>query len=185
MLIDVIRAVPTLVLIFFFYYFAYLDVFEISPPSGFTAVLLTLVIAQACYTADLIRAAIDQVSRVQVLGVEGIGFKPHQVVRYVVVPSVFRWLRGVRAGFRFFSHEWMPTGKSEHLFRLYRLLYRYEDRWRKTANRVAGRIDADPEPNTGYRSGQKRGHGVGSPVQRSGGGRPRCPCGQHRGHLVA
>ena len=62
-LIDVIRAVPTLVLIFFFYYFPYLDVFGISPPSGFTAVLLTLVIAQACYTADLIRAAIDQVSR--------------------------------------------------------------------------------------------------------------------------
>ena len=31
-------------------------------------------------------------------------------------------LRGVRAGFRFSSHEWMPTGKPEHLFRLDRLL---------------------------------------------------------------
>ncbi len=89
-LIDVIRAVPTLVLIFFFYYFPYRDVLGVSPPSGFAAVLLTLVVAQACYTADLIRATIDQVPRAQVLGVEGIGFKPHQVVWYVVVPSVVR-----------------------------------------------------------------------------------------------
>ena len=62
-----------------------------------------------------------------------------------------KWPREVRAGFRFSSHEWMPAGKPEHLFRLGRLLYRYEDRWRKTTNRATDRIDADPEPNTGYR----------------------------------
>ena len=44
----------------------------------------------------------------------------------------------------FRPQEWMPTGKPQHLVRFDRLLYRYEDRWRKTANqsRVGARGQA-------------------------------------------
>ncbi len=86
--VDLLRAVPNLVLIFFFYYFPYEQVFGLRAPSGFMSVLVALVLAQAAYSAELFRAAMDQVPRAQVLGVEAIGFKPHQVVRFVVLPSV-------------------------------------------------------------------------------------------------
>ncbi len=49
------------------------------------------------------------------------------------------------------------TGKPEHLFRLDRLLYRYEDRWRKTANRVAGRPRRSLSPDRGGNEGPGRG----------------------------
>jgi His/Glu/Gln/Arg/opine family amino acid ABC transporter permease subunit len=87
---DTIRAIPNLVLIFFFYYFPFRELFSIKPISGFGAVLLALALAQAAYSADLIRAAIDQVPRSQVMGVMGLGFTPRQVVANVMVPSVVK-----------------------------------------------------------------------------------------------
>lgn len=89
-LIDVVRAIPNLVLIFFFYYFPYQDVLGIRAPSGFSSVLIALSIAQAAYSADLIRSAINQVPRSQIAGVLGIGFKPRQVTTHVIVPSVVK-----------------------------------------------------------------------------------------------
>src|SRR5271157_5962465 len=71
--------------------------------------------------------------------------------------AVTGWLRGVTAGFRFSSNKWMFTGQSEHLFRLDRLLYRYEDRWRKTANRVAGSPRRSLSPDRGGNEGPGRG----------------------------
>lgn len=86
--VDIVRAIPNLVLIFFFYYFPYEEVLGLRALSGFASVLAALVLAQAAYSADLFRTALHQVPRAQVLGVEAIGFKPHQVVRFVIVPSV-------------------------------------------------------------------------------------------------
>lgn len=88
--VDVIRAIPNLVLIFFFYYFPYQQLFGLPAVSGFTCVLLALSIAQAAYSADLIRSAIQQVPRSQILGVLGIGLKPKQVLTHVTIPSVVK-----------------------------------------------------------------------------------------------
>ena len=88
--VDTFRAIPNLVLIFFFYYFPYQPILGVSAPSGFTAALLGLTVAQAAYSAELIRAALDNVPRSQLLAIRALGFREGQVNRQVVVPSVVR-----------------------------------------------------------------------------------------------
>lgn len=88
--VDMIRAIPNLVLIFFCYYFPYEALFNIQPLTPFTAALIALIIAQAAYSADAFRAAIDQVPRQQILGVRALGFKESHVARFVILPSIVR-----------------------------------------------------------------------------------------------
>ncbi len=97
--VDVTRAIPNLVLIFFFYYFPYDAVFGIRPLSAFASALLALIVAQAAYSADVIRAAIDQVPRNQILGLRSLGFKEYQVARHIVIPSVVKQTLPVHVAF--------------------------------------------------------------------------------------
>jgi len=87
-LIDVVRAIPNLVLIFFFYYFPYEQLLGVPALPGFSAVLWALVLAQAAYSADLFRGAVDQLPRGQLMGIQAIGFKRFQVLRFMIIPSV-------------------------------------------------------------------------------------------------
>jgi polar amino acid transport system permease protein len=87
---DMFRAVPTLVLIFFFYYFPYKEMFGISPPSAFFAACAALTLSQAVYTADIVRAAVDGVSKGSILGARSVGLKESAIWQYIIVPDIFR-----------------------------------------------------------------------------------------------
>lgn len=87
---DIFRAIPLLVLIYLFYYFPYKALLGMEPPTEFTCALLALTLAQAVFTADIVRGAIDGVSQRTILGAKSLGFKDKQVWRYVIIPDVFR-----------------------------------------------------------------------------------------------
>nr|VFK23292.1 MAG: polar amino acid transport system permease protein [Candidatus Kentron sp. MB]VFK28415.1 MAG: polar amino acid transport system permease protein [Candidatus Kentron sp. MB]VFK74245.1 MAG: polar amino acid transport system permease protein [Candidatus Kentron sp. MB] len=89
-LIDILRAIPNLVLMFFFFYFPYREIFGGTGLSPFTSAMIGLVVAQAAYSADLIRAAIDQIPRAQSLGLRALGYKEYQIWMDLSVPSVVR-----------------------------------------------------------------------------------------------
>jgi polar amino acid transport system permease protein len=88
--VDAIRAIPNLVLIFFFYYFPYRQMFGSEPVNAEIAALLGLIAAQAAYSADLTRNAFLQVSRSRVLGLEALGFNRSQVGIHVKLPSIVK-----------------------------------------------------------------------------------------------
>lgn len=92
LVVDVIRGTPNLVLIFLVYYFPTPEVFGVQSLSGFSSVLLALVVAQAAYTADLLRAAIGQVPRTQEDGLRAMGLTEWDVARFVKGPSLARQL---------------------------------------------------------------------------------------------
>src|SRR5438552_1972921 len=85
-IVDAIRALPNLVLIFFFYYFPYSQIFRIEAPSPYASVLIALIVAQAAYSADLIRAALDQVPRSQLIGLQGLGFDRKSLLVHLKIP---------------------------------------------------------------------------------------------------
>jgi polar amino acid transport system permease protein len=87
---DCVRAVPPLVLLFLVYFFPTQDLFGIPPLSPFWASVAAFSIAQAAYTADLIRAAIDQVPRNVILAGHAIGLERHDLWRFVILPDVVR-----------------------------------------------------------------------------------------------
>lgn len=88
-IVDIIRAIPNLVLILFLYFFPYRELGFVAP-SAFWCAAWALIAAQAAYSAELFRSAIDQVPRNQVLGLSALGFRPVQVARYATLPSVVR-----------------------------------------------------------------------------------------------
>jgi His/Glu/Gln/Arg/opine family amino acid ABC transporter permease subunit len=87
---DILRAVPLLVLIYLFYYFPYASTLGIKPISEFSASLLALTIAQAAFTADIVRGAINGVSEKTIQGAKSLGFRQNQIWLYVVIPDVLR-----------------------------------------------------------------------------------------------
>jgi len=96
---DIARAVPLLVLIFLFYYFPYRDLLGISAPSPFVAAFLALTVSQAVFTADLVRAAVDGVSRQTVLGARALGLKESTIWRYLILPDIVRQIAPAMVAF--------------------------------------------------------------------------------------
>lgn len=90
LILDLLRAVPSLVLIFLFYYFPYSEVLGIPGPSAFSATFFALTVAQAAYSADLVRWAWQRVPHEHTLGLEAIGFTPLDVSRHAVFPWLLR-----------------------------------------------------------------------------------------------
>jgi His/Glu/Gln/Arg/opine family amino acid ABC transporter permease subunit len=87
---DMVRAVPTLVLILFVYYFPYSDLLGCPPPSAFACAAAALVIGQAVYTADLVRAAVDGVSKGTVMGARSLGLQEIDIWWYIILPDIIR-----------------------------------------------------------------------------------------------
>lgn len=87
---NTVRAIPDIVLFFFFYYFPYGAILGVQPPSPFASAVLAMTTVLAVFSGDLFREAIRQSPRSQILGVRAIGFKESQVFRYVTLPSVVR-----------------------------------------------------------------------------------------------
>jgi His/Glu/Gln/Arg/opine family amino acid ABC transporter permease subunit len=87
---DILRAVPLLVLIFFVYYFPYTELLGVPAPSAFVCATVALTIAQAVYTADIVRAAVDGVSQGSILGARSVGLRENEIWRYIILPDIFR-----------------------------------------------------------------------------------------------
>lgn len=96
---DVVRAVPNLVMIFLIYYFPYKEMFGVPPLSPFLSALIALAITQAAYSADVFRSAIDQTPRIQVLGLKALGFSERDVAKHAILPHVIRYSLPAHIGF--------------------------------------------------------------------------------------
>jgi polar amino acid transport system permease protein len=87
---DIVRAVPLLVLILFFYYFPYSDVIGIAAPSPFIVAMIGMTVAQAVFTADVVRSAILNVSKPSLLAAASLGLSRVDTARFIVLPDVLR-----------------------------------------------------------------------------------------------
>jgi len=87
---DALRAVPLLVLLFFFYYFPYEQLLGIRSPSPFVAAIAALTMAQANFTAEIVRTAIDAVSARKISAAKALGLKDPIIWLYVTLPDVVR-----------------------------------------------------------------------------------------------
>jgi polar amino acid transport system permease protein len=87
---DIFRAIPVLVLMYLLFYFPYTDIFGIEPLSSYACALLALIIAQAVFTADIVRGAINNISLDSVKGAESQGLLKKQVYWLVIIPDVVK-----------------------------------------------------------------------------------------------
>ncbi|MQP68539.1 ABC transporter permease subunit [Niveispirillum sp. SYP-B3756] len=96
---DCVRAVPPLVLLFLVHYFPTSALFGLPPPSPFLSALLAFAIAQAAYTADITRSAINQVPRSLLDGGLAIGLRHRDLWRYIVIPHAVRQMLPAQIAF--------------------------------------------------------------------------------------
>lgn len=96
---DAVRAIPILVLLFLVYYFPYDELLYITPPSAVVAAIIAMSIAQAAYTADIVRGAIDGVPKGSILAARSLGLREVSVYRYVVIPEVIRQILPAQVAF--------------------------------------------------------------------------------------
>lgn len=87
---DVGRAIPTLVLLLFAFYFPYRDLLHVRPPSPFVSALLALSFAQAVFVADVVRGALNSVPNGLLRGGRALGMREYSVWRYLTMPYVVR-----------------------------------------------------------------------------------------------
>lgn len=87
---DVVRAIPMLVLMLFLYYFPLPALIGRPPLAPYTSALLALTIAQLVFTADVVRAAMDQVSPRSIAGAKALGLRSGTIWWYIVLPDVWR-----------------------------------------------------------------------------------------------
>ncbi len=87
---DALRAIPLIVLLFAFYYFPAHELFGLPPPSAFWAAAAALTLAQANFTAEVVRGAIDGVPEGLVMGARALGLREPAIWLHVVGPQVVR-----------------------------------------------------------------------------------------------
>jgi polar amino acid transport system permease protein len=84
-LVYVMRGVPLIMLIFWVYFF--LPALVGRPVSGFSTMLATLVIYEAAYLAEIVRAGIESLPRGQMEAARAVGLSYMQAMRKVVLPQ--------------------------------------------------------------------------------------------------
>lgn len=87
---DALRAIPLLVFLFFFYYFPYEQIFGVPSPGAFFAAAAALTLAQANFTAEIVRTAIDAVSPKKIAAARTLGLKERAIWFHVTLPDVVR-----------------------------------------------------------------------------------------------
>ena len=90
-LVDVLKALPPLVLVLFGYYFFVSDVVGVTVPA-FWSVALSLGLNVAAFIADLTRAAISNAPKEIVDTGRSFGLRDNDVLRYVIMPIALREL---------------------------------------------------------------------------------------------
>lgn len=84
-LVYVMRGVPLIMLIFWVYFF--LPVIVGRPVSGFSTMLATLVIYEAAYLSEIVRAGIESLPRGQMEAARAVGLTYMLAMRKVVLPQ--------------------------------------------------------------------------------------------------
>ena len=87
---DAIRAIPTLVMIFFVYYFPFKQLFGLTPPNALYSSIIAMSISQAAYTADIVRSAIGSVSNKTIQAAQALGLKEITILQYIILPDIIR-----------------------------------------------------------------------------------------------
>lgn len=87
--LDVVRALPPLVLLLFLYYTLTPPVVGWTVPAFWIAVI-GLSANLAAFVAELVRSAIDSVPRDDILAARALGLEARQITRYIVLPRVVR-----------------------------------------------------------------------------------------------
>lgn len=88
-LIDIIRALPPLVLILFMYYLLTKQVIGTTVQAYWVCVI-AMSLNLAAFTSDLVRAATDNVPRSAVDAGKALGMSNVQLTRYIILPHVIR-----------------------------------------------------------------------------------------------
>lgn len=94
--VNVMRSLPLLLVIFWFYFLVPLIVGWLTgasrpvPVGGFTSALITFTLFEAAYFSEIIRAGIQSVPQGQLSAAYGLGMGRRQVMAYVVLPQAFR-----------------------------------------------------------------------------------------------
>lgn len=84
-LVYVVRGVPLLMLIFWMYFFV--PVLIGRPVSGFGTMLVTLVVYEATYLAEVVRAGIEGLPKGQMEAARAVGLSHVQAMRLVILPQ--------------------------------------------------------------------------------------------------
>ena len=87
---DIGRAIPTLVLMLFSFFFPYREVLGIRPPSPFVCALAALTFAQAVFVSDVVRGALETVPDGLIRGGRALGMRNPAIWRYLTLPHVLR-----------------------------------------------------------------------------------------------
>lgn len=94
--VNVVRSVPLVLVIFWFYFLVpYIGAWIIGakePVSvgAFSSCLITFIMFEACYFCEIMRAGIQSIPRGQVSAGYAMGMNYWQVMRFVVLPQAFR-----------------------------------------------------------------------------------------------
>lgn len=94
--VNLVRALPLVLVIFWFYFLVpYLAQWVTGSRrpvqvGAFASALITFIVFEAAYFSEIVRAGIGSVGRGQFAAGQAIGLRPGQVMRFVVLPQVFR-----------------------------------------------------------------------------------------------
>lgn len=88
-IVDVLRALPPLVLLLFMYYFLTRQVIGVGVPAFWVAAI-AMSLNLAAFTSDLVRAAVDNAPVAATDAARALGMSESQVMRHIVLPHVLR-----------------------------------------------------------------------------------------------
>ena len=94
--VNMLRSVPLLLVIFWFYFLVpYIGAWIIGSPTpikvgAFSSSLITFVLFEACYYCEIMRAGIQSIPRGQVAAGNALGLNYWQTMQLIVLPQAFR-----------------------------------------------------------------------------------------------
>lgn len=94
--VNVLRAIPLVLVIFWFYFLVpYIGAWIIGSASpirvgAFSSALVTFIMFEACYYCEIMRAGIQSIPRGQVAAGYALGLNYWQVMGHIVLPQAFR-----------------------------------------------------------------------------------------------
>lgn len=87
--VDVLRALPPLVLLLFMYYFLTVQVIG-TTVTAFWVCVIAMSLNLAAFTSELVRSAIENVEASVVDAARALGMSHNQITRHIVLPYVLR-----------------------------------------------------------------------------------------------
>jgi glutamate/aspartate transport system permease protein len=94
--VNGLRALPLLLVIFWFYFLVpYIGAWIVGSDrplavGGFTSALITFTLFEAAYYCEIMRAGIQSISGGQVAAGQALGMRYFQIMRHIILPQAFR-----------------------------------------------------------------------------------------------